>query len=253
MTDNPDAAEHEELLWSMGVGSRLPDWLQELRRRERTQGLNQAPRSSSQTRARPGIAATCSWEPGAGSSESKLPTAPSTAASSQLPSYSAPQERIRQIDGGYQASPDLPSSSASQSFAPPVTRNGTATAATVVTQSFAPPITQSFAPHVSPHGVGPPTEADKHKSLYSDFRSDAHIQNDSLPARTAVAPVTMQTYASTGAQPSGQHNMPVSMSLTANAAVAPTLAQELVGQIWNGSVKEWLECLDEAGFFVAIP
>ena len=39
-------AEAEEFLWSLGVGDQLPDWLKELRKRERTKGQNQGLRKS---------------------------------------------------------------------------------------------------------------------------------------------------------------------------------------------------------------
>mmetsp|Transcript_88652 Transcript_88652/g.264461 ORF Transcript_88652/g.264461 Transcript_88652/m.264461 type:complete len:205 (+) Transcript_88652:99-713(+) len=52
---NPEGAAAEEFLWSLGVGNALPEWLKELRRKERSLGLNQEPRGSAPPATRPGI------------------------------------------------------------------------------------------------------------------------------------------------------------------------------------------------------
>lgn len=58
-----DGVEAEELLWSLGVGEALPDWLRELRRRERAEGKNQHIRRHDSSTA---AAAAASSRPGLG-------------------------------------------------------------------------------------------------------------------------------------------------------------------------------------------
>lgn len=59
--DNPEGAEAEEFLWSLGVGEALPPWLKELRKQERDRGLNLGPRQSAPRPQRPGIGPQRAW------------------------------------------------------------------------------------------------------------------------------------------------------------------------------------------------
>ncbi|CAE7021871.1 unnamed protein product [Symbiodinium natans] len=58
MASHGNDSEAEEFLWSLGVGASLPPWLQDLRHKQRHQGLNQGlvcPVSGSRSEERPGI------------------------------------------------------------------------------------------------------------------------------------------------------------------------------------------------------
>jgi len=93
--DNPDGADDEKLLWSLGVGQKLPDWLKDQRAKERALGRNQGPRQNSDRLARPGIGPQRVWSDGGpetpeGTTAKRVTATPSVAPVSVAPSAPVP-------------------------------------------------------------------------------------------------------------------------------------------------------------------
>lgn len=93
----PDGPRAEDLLWSLGVGESLPEWLKDLRRKEREMGLNQEPRRSRSTVARPGIGPKQPW-PGAEGSEAAAVREPAEL-QEERPAAEAQERRTDPDDG----------------------------------------------------------------------------------------------------------------------------------------------------------
>lgn len=89
--DNPDGAEDEKFLWSLGVGDKLPEWLKDQRTKERARGQNQEPRRSGDRIARPGIGPQRVWSDAESlESTAKRVTSTPSAAPKAAPAAPAP-------------------------------------------------------------------------------------------------------------------------------------------------------------------
>lgn len=99
MEMDENGAEAEDYLWSLGVGEALPEWLKELRKKERAEGLNQVPRKTVQKGGtRPGL--------GPQASEAAAPAAAATATGAAAAPAAVPvakpvieEKRINPEDG----------------------------------------------------------------------------------------------------------------------------------------------------------
>mmetsp|Transcript_69547 Transcript_69547/g.123952 ORF Transcript_69547/g.123952 Transcript_69547/m.123952 type:complete len:295 (-) Transcript_69547:65-949(-) len=232
MEANPEGAEAEELLWSLGVGEALPEWLKELRTKERSMGLNQKPRASSNIVSRPGIGPQRAWSGADGvdietakRASNVMPAAPSPAPMSQL---------------GQKPTP----SSASASSAPVVRSPPPAAAARPVSAAAA-DAARTFPPASAHQPQERRTDPDdgkaysmdelmrKYEGMFGATDIEAYFKNDCTPAVEAPRAPTATVLRTEEPRP----------------APAPAPARETPKK-FDMSIKDWLSSLDDSGFLI---
>lgn len=220
---NPEGAEAEEFLWSLGVGEALPDWLKDLRKNERQQGMNQEQRPSGNTMPRPGIGPQRAVSSGGGPEDAAPPRRP------PAPSY-----------------PSAPTPAAGTSK--PAAARAPATPLAAVVAPATASVTKDRRTDPDDGRVYSLEELRvKYKGSFSDQEIEAYFNSDCA----LVQPQTPSAgYAAATVAP------PWKEEPRASPAPAPTPVPEKArpehptSHKFGLSIKEWLGSLDESGFLV---
>jgi len=117
------------------------------------------------------------------------------------------------------------------------------------------PVTRGAMPSGAqpPSSVGQGADVTDNKSLYSRSSVDSPYQNDyefMRPAEAPVASVQVATATTAETPPRIMVDTPQDVSAITRPTVVVPPAPTRMKQFWSGSIKEWLECLDESGFLL---
>lgn len=268
MAGGDDGPAHEEFLWSLGVGSALPDWLKELRKEERARGLNQGPRRTRAPPAsRPGFSAARPH--GAASGEGVAAASATAAGAAAAPAASSTGAPAAPAQSVYEPAPRATASSS--------TSSGTAQQSVYATPPAAqsPPQLEQQQEEQQPHEQQQPWSAEeldqrrvdpddgkvwtlaeflvsfRHQYSEADIATHWREKFRPVPAEEAVpaAAAAIAEAASAAAPPPPEV---ASSSAAADAAPAATSSQSHQGAAPPSrsamSIKDWLQSMDDSGF-----
>lgn len=226
--EDDNGPQAEDFLWSIGVGEALPEWLKELRKKERAQGLNQGPRQPGRAAPRPGFGPAQYGTPS--------PAAAAAASGAAAGGGSAPARAKAST-----------ASSAAPSAAP--RPEGAPCASTSTARA------EAQGKHVEEKRIDPEDGKAyllaellvRYEGIFSVQEIEAYFKNDckqlpapSLPAEAATA--TMQAPAGVTKAAEVPTADPV-RDLGIKAAEVPT-----ADPVRDLGIKEWLLSLDDGGF-----
>lgn len=221
MEDDDNGPQAEDFLWSLGVGEALPEWLKELRKKERAQGLNQGPRKPGRSAPRPGF----------GPSHYGTPSPASPAGATPVPASSdgqgaRPKAAVASSAPPGREQPTAPSQPA-----------GPAVAARAVAKAEPPQERLVEEKRIDPEDEKAYSLAElmvRYKGTFSVQEIEAYFQSDCKPLPTASPPAP--TRAEVPKEEAKVPERPPSDSKSQEPA-ATSLA-----------IKEWLLSLDDGGF-----
>jgi len=240
-----DSAVHEELLWSLGVGSTLPQWLKDLRAQERGQGMNEGARDHREPPTRPGMGPQRTWNDGR---EQAAPSSqPAPPAQVNPPTYAA-----QSTQSPY---PATPAASTSSSSVPAVAASARGSSGNAVRQA-APHESAAKAPErkTNPHDGQVYTlqeMLDKYRSMFAEADITAYFHNECKPLQVGAGAGAGTRADADRAAAAAAPATPV-VPVPAPSAAAPSTGQE-ISQVakakkFNFSIKEWLQSMDDSGF-----
>lgn len=267
-----DGAAHEDLLWSLGVGSTLPEWLKELRRKEREQGLNQGPRGQRDSPSRPGMGPQRAWNgdreqatatPKAEVSQGVAqPSVSAMPARSEQPPQAPPRPAAEPSSGAASASSAArPANPATAQFSEPARVGGAVASGAAAAGSGATPASPA-APSASASSAGPSAEAAERKTNPHDGQIYT-LQEFKAKYRGDFAEADIESYWINECRPlqaGAQRVAPESPPAPAEAASASNGAEARGGAAvaregvrvkkFDLSIKDWLQSMDDSGFLV---
>jgi len=215
-----NGAEAEDVLWAMGVGEALPEWLKELRKKERAEGKNQGPFMSPQPQARPGIGP---MTPGSRPVQS--------GGAGEVPSMPRPSDRPSSSSA---APASASSSSAGPAPAPkPVPR-----------PSPAPAAERAAEQRVDPDdGRAYTLEslAERYKGKFSRAEIEDYFKNDCTAVSSAPSRPKPEADRAPVAERAPAAPPTPAVEEAKPAAKAPVKRFDI-------SIKDWLAALDDSGF-----
>eukprot|EP00747_Dinoflagellata_sp_TGD_P169682 gnl/TRDRNA2_/TRDRNA2_199309_c0_seq1.p1 gnl/TRDRNA2_/TRDRNA2_199309_c0~~gnl/TRDRNA2_/TRDRNA2_199309_c0_seq1.p1 ORF type:complete len:325 (+),score=62.24 gnl/TRDRNA2_/TRDRNA2_199309_c0_seq1:72-977(+) len=245
---NPEGPEAEDFLWSLGCGASLPDWLKELRQKEKAMGKNQAPRRSGlESNPRPGIGPARTW------SGTKVPdisqagqartgTAAASGAEPRPTRSAATVPSPSQLPQRLPAPTPSPATSSSPPSVParrPEQRSEE--------RSYG---GGSEELRVDPDDGKSYTLAGltaKYKDHFPDAEIKTYWREDCRPVASS-SPSAAST-AAAGAKPPAVAPAAPAAAASSGAAVQPQQVAA-TGKTFGMSIKDWLMSLDDSGFLV---